>query len=101
MYKVDYDDEWDVLYVHKGEKVKFSVEAFGNFVMDIGFDGKVVALEILDASKELKVPKKDLAGVQSVKMASLMKDRAYGVAFSLKLAGRTIESELRVPKFQN
>jgi uncharacterized protein YuzE len=61
MVKVNYDQKWDILYVYKeGKKAKFSVEALENFVIDIGSDGKVVGLEIQNASKTLKVTKMSL-----------------------------------------
>jgi len=54
MIKTDYDPEFDTLYIFKkGERVKFSIELFGSFVMDISFDNKVVGLEILRV-KQLK-----------------------------------------------
>ncbi|MDI6826073.1 MAG: DUF2283 domain-containing protein [Candidatus Aenigmarchaeota archaeon] len=50
--KVDYDYENDVLYVYTGEKVKDSLD-IENFVIDFSSDNKIVAVEVLDASKVL------------------------------------------------
>jgi len=48
MIKTDYDPEFDTLYIFKkGERVKFSIELFGSFVMDISFDNKVVKIKNL------------------------------------------------------
>ena len=98
MVKVSYDYKWDILYIHKeGNKAKFSVEAFDNFVVDIGFDGRVVGLEILDASKELKIAKKDLKDIKSARLATVVKGKLYGVMYSFKFRDSTLESELRIP----
>jgi len=50
--KVDYDFENDILYVFSGENIKDSLE-IENFVIDFSSDNKIVAVEILDASKIL------------------------------------------------
>ena len=57
---VYYDKNNDILYVYKKGKVKFSLEILSNFIVDLDHSNKVVGLEILNASKVLKVPKKDL-----------------------------------------
>jgi len=98
MVKFNYDQEWDILYVHKnGEKVKFSIEALENFVIDIGMKGQVVGLEIQNASKVLKVPKSQLSEVRSAKISTFVRGRLYGVLYSLQLNKIKIESELQMP----
>lgn len=64
--KVSYDSEFDDLHIYKeGEPSKQSVEMFDTFVVDLDSDGgKVVGLEIMNASKVLKVPKEELAAVK-------------------------------------
>jgi len=98
MVKVDYDQKWDVLYIYKeNEKAKFSIEALNNFVIDIGFDGKVVGLEILNASKVLKVAKNQLKNVKDAKISTLVRDKIYGVIYTLQLDKILLESELQLP----
>ena len=76
MVKVDYDQKWDILYIYKeGEKTKFSIEALENFVIDVGFDGKVVGLEILNASKILKVSKNELKNIKKAKISTLVRNK--------------------------
>ncbi len=73
MVEVVYDHQYDVLYIFKkDEKVKFSIEVLGNFVIDIGHNNKVVGIEIFDASKILKIPKKELKEIKSAKMSSVI-----------------------------
>jgi uncharacterized protein YuzE len=98
MVKVDYDQKWDILYVYKeGEKAKFSIEALENFVIDIGFDGKVVGLEIQNASKTLKVAKNELKNIKKAKIATFIKNKIYGVICGLQLEKTILESELQLP----
>lgn len=98
MVKVDYDQKWDLLYIYKeNEKVKFSIEVLNNFVVDVGFDGKVVSLEILNASKTLKVAKTELKNIKNAKISTLIKNKVYGVICTLQLGKTILESQLQLP----
>ncbi|MDY6768650.1 MAG: DUF2283 domain-containing protein [Candidatus Nanohaloarchaea archaeon] len=48
--KVVYRPERDILYVNMGERVKETVPK-GGFNIDLSHDGKIVGVEILDASE--------------------------------------------------
>jgi len=96
--KSDYDDEFDILYIYKdGKKAKFSVEVLSNFVIDVGFKGEVVAIEIFDASKVLKVPRKELKSIKAAKLATLARGNFYGVTYGMQLRNSSLESELQIP----
>jgi uncharacterized protein YuzE len=98
MVKSDYDYKYDSLYLYREkEKVKFSVNILKNFIIDIGFNGKVVGLEILNASKILNVNKSELKNIKKAKLATLMKNNMYGVIYSLQLSKITLESQLQAP----
>ncbi len=98
MAEINYDFKFDILYIYKENKrAKFSIEALDNFVIDIGFDNKVVGLEISDASKLLKVAKKDLKNAKKAKLATLMRKELYGVIYSLQLEKIRVESQLQIP----
>ncbi len=98
MVKINYDYKFDVLYIYKeGKRAKFSIEALENFVIDVDFDNKVVGLEISQASKVLKVAKKDLKNIKKASLATLMKKELYGVVYSLQLEKFRLESRLQVP----
>jgi uncharacterized protein YuzE len=100
MVKVDYDQKFDILYIQKkGKKAKFSIEALNNFVIDVGFDGKVVGLEILNASKILKVSKNELKNIKKAKLSTLVKNKMYGVIYSLQFEKTLLESELQLPAY--
>ena len=52
-FKINYDTENDDLFVYlEGEKSEGAIEA-GNFIFDFDKKGKLVAIEILEASKTL------------------------------------------------
>lgn len=98
MVKVEYDADFDILYIYKErKKIKFSMEALDNFVIDIGFDGNVTGLEIHNASKILKVSKSELKNLEEARLATVRGKDFYGVIFSLKFKEVNLESELRVP----
>ena len=50
--KIDFDTENDILYLYMGDKVKDSLQ-IENFVLDFSSDNKIVAIEIMDASRIL------------------------------------------------
>src|SRR5574341_1422234 len=50
--KIDFDYDNDILYLYTGETVKDSLQ-IENFVIDFSQDNKIVAVEVLDASKIL------------------------------------------------
>jgi len=98
MVKIEYDAEFDILYIYKErKKVKFSIEALDNFVIDIGFDGNVVGLEIHNTLKTLKVSKSELKNLEEAKLATIRGKDFYGVIFGLRFKEVNLESELRVP----
>jgi len=52
--RVEYDKDLDIMYVRLREgKYAFSEEISENAIMDLGDDGRILALEILDVSKIL------------------------------------------------
>lgn len=98
MVKIDYDYEYDILYIHRENgRAKFSIEVLENFVIDIGFDNKVVGLEIFDASKVLKVAKKELKNIKKARLATIMRKEVYGVIYSIQLEKVNVESQLQIP----
>ena len=67
---VDYDKEEDILSLSKeGNKVKFSLDLEfpkGDFVIDYGFDGKIVGIEFFNASSYFPMLK-DFSDVKGIK----------------------------------
>jgi len=54
--KIYYDDKYDLLYIRfsrqEKEKVQ-NIEIFDGVVLDVGENGKIVGIEILDASEKI------------------------------------------------
>lgn len=50
--RIDYDAEQDIMFYNAGRKVKDSLDV-GNIVVDFDYRGKVVGVEILDATGTL------------------------------------------------
>jgi uncharacterized protein YuzE len=99
--KVSYDKEFDNLHIYReGEPSGQSIEMFDIFVVDMDFDGgKVVGLEIMNASKVLKVSKEELAGVREAHLSTVSKDYFFGVNYVIVLPNNNkIESQLMVPQ---
>jgi len=71
--KINYDEEFDILYAYTGEKVKDSLE-IGSYVIDFYMDNKIVGIEIMDAMKllsnftEVKLNKDILSKIISAKI---------------------------------
>ncbi|MDP4039718.1 MAG: DUF2283 domain-containing protein [Candidatus Pacearchaeota archaeon] len=53
-FEIDYDKERDIMSIHsRGAKSKFSFDISlpkGDFVIDFGYDGKIVGIEFFNAS---------------------------------------------------
>lgn len=98
---VSYDEEFDNLHIYrKGQVSKESIQMFDIFVVDLDFDsGKVVGLEIMNASKVLNVSKKDLAKIKEAHLSTVSKDYYFGVKYVIVLPNKNkIESQLIVPQ---
>ncbi|MBN2094625.1 MAG: DUF2283 domain-containing protein [Candidatus Aenigmarchaeota archaeon] len=98
MVDFGYSIEGDVLEVFReGEKVDYSVELFEDYFIDIGSNGKIVGLEIINASSALGVDKKDL---QKIRKAELHASDAKGgkkIVFILKVDKAEIKSQIMLP----
>jgi len=54
--KIYYDDKYDLLYIRFSRQEKEEVqniEIFDGVVLDVGENGKIVGIEILDASEKI------------------------------------------------
>jgi len=56
LMKIYYDDKYDLLYIRFSRQEKEEVqniEIFDGVVLDVGENGKIVGIEILDASEKI------------------------------------------------
>ena len=77
--KMDYDVENDILFIHKGfskdEKFKGNIDA-GDIVLDMSTKGRIVGIEILNASeflKAFKIGKKVLESLKDARFKTQIK----------------------------
>ena len=96
MVKVDYDPEFDILYISKGEKVVFSINLLDNFILDVNHAHKIVGLEILNASKVLKMSKEELENVKKTDVSTLSHGEYYSVHYYVVSPKSRVESEVAV-----
>ncbi|MGC9310710.1 MAG: DUF2283 domain-containing protein [Candidatus Aenigmatarchaeota archaeon] len=93
-----YSDEGDVLEVFReGEKIDYNVELFEDYFIDFDSNGKIVGVEIINASLALGVDKKEL---KKIKNAELVTSNAKGgkkIAFVLKIGKSEISSQIMLP----
>jgi uncharacterized protein YuzE len=91
---IDYDGEHDMLYVHNGYESgeKFSTnQILGDLVLDISTKGRVVGLEIMNASSYLRdfnVDRPMLQNLTDVAMQAQSKDGCItiGLVFRSRMA---------------
>ena len=99
-FEVSYEKIDDILYVGKKGKVKFSVDVSlpsGDLIVDIGFDGYVKGIEIMNASDFFSLKREELAKIKHGKL-NIVYGPSY-VAVSILLEGlrQPISSSVVVP----
>jgi len=97
MVKIDYDDEFDILYLRKeNEKVAFSIKLGNNILVDVTNSNKIVGIEIFSASKILKISSEELKNVKTANFHTLQRQNMYGVYYMIGVGKLQIENELSV-----
>lgn len=84
---LDYDEKNDILYIYQKGKFKGNVE-IGDFVLDIDVNKRVMGIEILNASENLKslnITKDMLAKVKNASLKTLYKKDSILVGLVLSL----------------
>lgn len=99
---VDYDYENDILYLYSGEKVKDSLQ-IDKYILDFSPDEKIVAIEILDASKilgklsEINITKDMLSKIEHPEMSIYQSKELIYVILSMRLSMDEREIDLKIP----
>ena len=100
--KIDFDYDNDILYLYTGEKVKDSLQ-IENFVIDFSQDNKIVAIEILDASKilselsQVDVTKDALSKIESAGMSVYRGKELIYVLLAIRLSINQESVDIRIP----
>jgi uncharacterized protein YuzE len=92
--KIDYDREEDILSLSRGRPSQASIE-IGDFVLDIGFDGFVSAIEILNASENLGLSTEMLDSIQKACMNVIYKPNYLFVIINFNFKG--MDKDVRIP----
>ena len=93
---IDYDESNDIFFISKGDKVKASID-IGDFVLDVSHDNLICGLEIMDASKNLGIAKKELSNIQSMKMSVSYKTNYVYVLLMITLKKEDKEINVQIP----
>ena len=100
--KIDYDEENDILYLSSGEKVKDSLQ-IENFVIDFSSENKIVAIEILDASKilsrlsQLNIVPASLSKIESAAINIYQGRELMYILLSMRMPVENISVDVRIP----
>lgn len=100
---VDYDKENDIVYFYTGESVKDSL-SFDQFVFDFSHEGKIVALEVMNASELLKrlgiaISRAALGKIREADFA-IIQQREFlyvKISFFVKIRGKTVQRQILAP----
>ncbi len=97
MVQIEYDEEFDILYLRKeNEKSSFSIKLGSNILVDVTKHFKIVGMEIFNASKFLKLPNKQLENIKIAKFSTIDKPNMYGVLYAIAVGKAQIENEIAV-----
>lgn len=99
-FEVSYEKIDDVFYIGKSGKVKFSIDVSlpsGDVIVDVGFDGLVNGLEIMNASDFFSLNKEDLREIKKGKIAVIYGPSYGAITIFLEKAGKKIKSNLVIP----
>jgi uncharacterized protein YuzE len=92
--KIIYDEEEDILFLSKGRKVKASID-IGDFIIDVGMDGFVTSIEILNASNNLNILPKMLKELQHASMSVTYKPNYVYVSLIMQFKDK--EKDISIP----
>ncbi len=91
---IDYDEEGDVLYLSKGKKVKASID-IGDFIIDIDMSNFVAGIEILNASKNLKLSEDQLKELKKASMVVTYKPKYIYIYLVMQF--KKTEKDITIP----
>lgn len=99
-FEVSYEKVDDIFYIGKSGKIKFSIDLSlpsGDVIVDIGFDGLVKGLEIMNASDFFSLHSDELEKIKNGKIA-IVYNLSYGaITLLLENGKEQIKSNLVIP----
>ncbi|MDD5163357.1 MAG: DUF2283 domain-containing protein [Candidatus ainarchaeum sp.] len=101
-FKLDYDFEEDLLFLYdENKKSKGSIE-FGELVVDLEKNGKIVALEIFDASKyftdltDRKITRQMLSKIENASFSCIEKKGTVFVKIILPIEKEQVPATIAI-----
>ncbi len=97
--KYDYDGDLDILHVYNSEisnGIKGGI-TYGSFNIDIGYDDKVVGIELEGASTLLNMPENTLSNLDSVNMITRKVGNILFIGFTVIKGKQTSTLQVNVP----
>jgi len=101
--KINYDEENDILAVHKGfsrdEKFKGNIEA-GDLILDMSTKGRIRGLEIINASeflKAFKVHKTVLTNLEDVRFKTHVRHNSIMIELVFLSQKKEIPAKIAMP----
>jgi uncharacterized protein YuzE len=103
MKTIDYDKEYDILFLHKGfakdEKFGTNID-IGDFILDVSTKKRIVGIEIHDASKFFKdfnIEKSVLNNIVDANFHAQTRVNAIMISMTLKAKEKENIAKIRVP----
>ena len=99
-FEVSYEKIDDIFYIGKKDNVKFSIDISlpsGDVVVDIGFDGLVKGLEIMNASDFFSLSEDEISNINKGKIAVIYGPSYCAVTIFLERRGKEIKTNLVIP----
>lgn len=100
---VSYDQENDILVIHKGflhdEKFKANMD-LGDLILDISTKGKIAGIEIINATrffKEFNMDYETLKNITDAQFSATMQPNSIIIGIKIKSKGCEIPAKIAVP----
>ena len=93
---IDYDFENDIFSIKDGEMIKASID-IGDFILDVSHNNLICGLEIMDASENLGISKKNLKNIKSINMSVNYKTNHVYVLLMMTFKQKGKEVNIPIP----
>lgn len=93
---IDYDRNNDILFISNDEKIKSSID-IGDFVLDLNGNNLIAGVEVMDASENLGIGKKELMNIAKAKISINYKTNHVYVLLGIVLKNTKKEINVSIP----
>lgn len=102
--EINYKEIDDILYASKEGRVKFSVDVAlpsGDIVVDIGFDGLIKGVEIMNASEYFSLTKQELSSIRNGKLSIVYGPSYAAINIIFEIAKQSYPTSVVIPYSKN